>query len=602
MSESLVIEIEAKVQAADKQIGNLTKRIDDLEGATDSADSGMNKFGATASKAAGSIVKAGTAVIGAATALAAFVNVAASSQREFEQLSKQAGETFQAFEGIAFAMETAGVSAEQYADISKDVKDKIGEFATAGTGAFQDFADVVGMSTEEAQKFAQEMAGLTSTQVIQEVSNQLESVGASAEQTTFVLESLGSDLSKTSDLFADNGKKLDELRGRYDEFNSSLGITDQQSADLKELALTFDLVQKQVGNAGTQVASVLAPAFNNFFNGVLATVPQATQVVIDFLNSFMDPGQIGSISFIDAEIEKTIEKVNEIQFKLANMPVRSTLISNELYSQMDDATERLDALYARKDELEQQDLSRQEEINQSRLAIESSYQQQLAEVKDEANLAEQEKILERLMSDEERMIEKFNRELELLSGNKEAQEALYAEMIDNFNAMDQKRMNEREKNAEKEKRLDKKRTREQTKIQEDYVNAAVTLGNVLFEDNKAVRAGLVVVDAAAGIMRAFAELPYPAALAASASIAATGVAQLAAIQSASKGGGGSPSAPSAADLPQPEQQAPELTATESDTSGANNVMVIKFESSDDNKTAEFINGIMNDARTTGVIS
>jgi len=50
---------------------------------------------------------------------------------------------------------------------------------------------------------------------------------------------------------------------------------------------------------------------------------------------------------------------------------------------------------------------------------------------------------------------------------------------------------------------------------------------------------MVVVHAAAGIMRAFADLPYPAALAASAGIAATGVAQLAAISSASSGGGGS---------------------------------------------------------------
>ena len=598
MSESLVIEIEAKVQAADKQISNLTKRIDELEGATDSADSGMSKFGATASKAGGVIKNTAAAVIGAATALAAFVNVAASSQREFEQLSKQAGETFQAFEGIAFAMETAGISTEQYADISKDVKDKIGEFATAGTGAFQDFADVVGMSTEEAQKFAQEMSGLTSTQVIQEVSNQLESVGASAEQTTFVLESLGSDLSKASDLFADNGKKLDDLRGRYDEFNSSLSITDQQSADLKELALTFDLVQKQVGNAGTQVASVLAPAFNNFFNGVLATVPQATQVVIDFLNSFMDPGQIGSISFLDTEIDKTIEKVNEIQNKIQNMPVRSTLMSDELYSQMDEATERLDALYARKEELEQQDLSRQEEINQSKLAIESSYQEQLAAIKDEANLAEQEKILERLMADEERMIETFNRELELLSGNKEAQEALYAEMIANFNAMDKKRIDTREKLLKEEGRQQKKAEKEKEKAFDDGMTVAMAANQLFFDDNKAIKAGLIVIDTAAAAMSEYAKGgPWAAGAA-----IAFGALQLANLNSATKGGGSVSSGPSTADLPQAEQQAPELTATESDTSGANNVMVIKFESSDDNKTAEFINGIMNDARTTGVIS
>lgn len=72
-----------------------------------------------------------------------------------------------------------------------------------------------------------------------------------------------------------------------------------------------------------------------------------------------------------------------------------------------------------------------------------------------------------------------------------------------------------------------------------YMTAANQIGAALFENNKGVQAGLVVVNAASGIMRAFADLPFPAAVAASAGIAATGVAQLAAISSASSSGGGS---------------------------------------------------------------
>ena len=93
----------------------------------------------------------------------------------------------------------------------------------------------------------------------------------------------------------------------------------------------------------------------------------------------------------------------------------------------------------------------------------------------------------------------------------------------------------------KEAKAKDKADKEKAKSTEQYTNAAMTLGNALFEDNKAVKAGLIIADTAAGIMKAFADLPYPAALAASASIAATGVAQLAAARSASKGGGSAPS-------------------------------------------------------------
>ena len=64
-----------------------------------------------------------------------------------------------------------------------------------------------------------------------------------------------------------------------------------------------------------------------------------------------------------------------------------------------------------------------------------------------------------------------------------------------------------------------------------------------FRVNQAKAISDTVVSTASGIQRAFADLPFPAALAASAAIAASGVAQLASISSQSFGsGGGAPSA------------------------------------------------------------
>jgi hypothetical protein len=84
------------------------------------------------------------------------------------------------------------------------------------------------------------------------------------------------------------------------------------------------------------------------------------------------------------------------------------------------------------------------------------------------------------------------------------------------------------------------------KSDQSYLNSANSIGQSMFANNKGVMAGMAVVNTAAGITRAFAELPFPAALAASAAIAASGVAQLASISSASSSGGGSVASSSAA--------------------------------------------------------
>ena len=159
-------------------------------------------------------------------------------------------------------------------------------------------------------------------------------------------------------------------------------------------------------------------------------------------------------------------------------------------------------------------------------------------------------------------------------------------------SLDQKRLSSVENDKQAEVKATKKSNHEKLSSELSYADAAINIGNLLFEDNKALRLGLVVADTAAGITRAFADLPYPAALAASASIAATGAAQLSAINSASKGGGSSVGSPSATsvDTSLPEET-PELSINASDTSGSNQSIIIRFEGSGDDITEAIANNM-----------
>ena len=108
--------------------------------------------------------------------------------------SNQSVEDFQVF---AFSAKSVGVEMEKLGDIGKDVQERIGEFIASGSGGFQDFADVMGLTASEASKFARSLDGLSSQEILQTLVDQMESAGVSGSKMSFALERLASD---TTDL------------------------------------------------------------------------------------------------------------------------------------------------------------------------------------------------------------------------------------------------------------------------------------------------------------------------------------------------------------------------------------------------------------------
>ena len=145
---------------------------------------------------------------------------------------------------------------------------------------------------------------------------------------------------------------------------------------------------------------------------------------------------------------------------------------------------------------------------------------------------------------------------------------------------------------------EKARQSQNLAVAQTAIRGALALANVFFEDNKALRGALIIADTAAGIVRQFAELPYPAALATSASIAAAGAAQLATVQSTTKGSGSAPTAPTAASVPnQPTQQ---VTVTEVSETGDTSVGGLELNATNgsaaDQLMAEWYNDSLDNGR------
>ena len=607
-SEGLVIELQTKMGNSLKDIKSLNNELSELDKNAGSSDSNLKTF-------TGTVFKVGAAATAAATALVSFVTVTAKSRKELQLLSDQAKISSGEFESLAFAAKMYGVEAGSLSDISKDLFDKIGEYSAVGTGAFQDVADVIGLSKDEAIKFANELSSLTAPQAIQEITNQLEISGATSAQTTFVMESLGNELSRLNPLFKDNGAELAMLTARYDEVNGSIGLLASQEQDLAKLADTNQMLWEQLGNAGTLISASLAPAVNDFFNGVISIVPDATNAIYDFIDSFKELEDRDSIRALDADIATLEGQIDELQEAIDNRisenkkrygdvsiwdalnPWSSdTGDTTQMQNQLDELNNQLQEFYDRRNEI----INAEEEARKARTFENVEFGGNSAESEETTNYDKDIEALERkLMTEEELITAQFEKDMEIAAERRDLQlglEAKFQEDLLNLRKSKEdaeiasmQRVKDAEKRARDEALREEKRANKQKiGVTQDYANAALTVGGMLFEDNKAIRAGMIVVDTAAAAMRAYSDLGPIAGSAAAAAIIATGASQLASINSATKGGGsvsGSNSvgeiSPSAGVEYQPEETNEQFVSN-SDISGQNTTKVIvEFDESTD---------------------
>lgn len=529
-AESLVVKLDADVgkyvrnikraEAANDKMGRSSKNAGDKAKV---AAAGMARVAATAATVATGVGVAAVAVGALGAAIGAMVDRAADSSRELENLRRSSKLTAEEFKAVTIATTALGVSAEGFADISKDINDRLGEFAKVGTGPFQDFADVANLTKEEAKALAVELQDLSSPMVIGQLVMMMEQAGATSNEMTFALESLGNDLSKLIPLFEDGSSKLETMTQRFRDVLEPIALTREETAALAEAGIAFDLLSQSMSDAGDKIAAQFAPAMTDIVNFISEKVPVATEAITDLLNVV----GLGDELSVSASVETPEEAATE------------------------------DAEEGPKGLTPEEKAERQAEIydlhlNHNQAILESDYAyyeatlEAMKQMRDEGVITEENYTAEVKRLTQERA--KAYRE--------EAQEAAKQEAAkaNNF---------------------------------EHGVQIASVLGNAMFEDNKLVKAGLVVADTASAIMRSLSINPYDYSNVAV--LAATGAVQLANVLSASKGGGGSTSGAAGGGTSvqnRPEDFAPETTdlTIESDIEGAGtsvNRVSLSVEDSDD---------------------
>ncbi|EPJ5256225.1 phage tail protein, partial [Acinetobacter baumannii] len=224
--------------------------------------------------AAGAV--AGLAVGGTVAATAGLATLAievANNNVELARFSALANTSIQSFQGLSGAAQTLGFSQEKLSDMMKDFNEKIGEFASVGSGGAKDFFEQIAVKTESgaegAKKLAEEMSKMDGVEALQTYVDKLEEAGVNQQQMSFYLESMGSDLTGLIPILQDGGKLWKEYQSAMEE----AGIITGEEAIQKsiELKAQTEVLQMQYTGLKNQLAQAVMPALSgvisHFMNG-----------------------------------------------------------------------------------------------------------------------------------------------------------------------------------------------------------------------------------------------------------------------------------------------------------------------------------------------
>ncbi len=352
---------------ASRSLGTLTldviAKVGGFVGGMDKAGRSSEKWRKDVEKNAKAVGTAiGAAVAAGVTALAAFTVSTVNAANEISRLSAVAGSNTDEFQRYAAGAKAVGIESDKFADILKDVNDKVGDFLLNGGGELQDFfktiAPKVGVTAEQFRN-------LSGPQALQLFASSLEKAGLSQAEMTQQMESLANDATLLLPLLRDNGAGFNVLG---DAAEKAGAIMDQKTiAATQNLAAAGWLAQQSMAGIKNQLASALMPTLSGY-SDILFDLSQDTETMTalsDGLRVVMDFGaktalalaysveltgksisglvDIISGSFEGVDLSKPLEAIDKIK-------ENSSRLAGDVGKDLDKLDERYNKLWVRVDQ------------------------------------------------------------------------------------------------------------------------------------------------------------------------------------------------------------------------------------------------------------
>tara|TARA_Y100000780_G_scaffold7253_1_gene6751 strand:+ start:1896 stop:3851 length:1956 start_codon:yes stop_codon:yes gene_type:complete len=208
-----------------------------------------SKLGTVTKHAAGTAA----AVAGVTAAFGAFMVSSAKNAKELEAQARLAGLNVEEFQSLSYAFEMFNIEQEKFADISKDVQDKLGDFIATGAGPFKDFFEQV---APQVGLTADALKDLSSTDVLIAVKKAMDDANVSAKEQVFYMEAIANDATLLLPALQNNGAAIKEYSDQFNNLNLAMSQTEVEK--MAELANEFKRIEATASSIGNKLASNFA--------------------------------------------------------------------------------------------------------------------------------------------------------------------------------------------------------------------------------------------------------------------------------------------------------------------------------------------------------
>lgn len=225
----------------------------------DKADAATKKWGNKQKKTFAGVAKSvkGIAVaIAAIGASAMALRGMSTLAKEITNLSTLTNMSTTELQRLDPALSSIGMSTEKYADIIKDVNDKMHDFLQTGGGPMKDFFEQI---APKVGITADAFKGLSGKEGLQLYVDSLEKAGASQEQMTFYMEAIASDSTMLLPLLRNQSAEMLRLGLATDQVIKGSVLADLNSLGVQIQAIAL-IVRNSITNALGPLISVLADA------------------------------------------------------------------------------------------------------------------------------------------------------------------------------------------------------------------------------------------------------------------------------------------------------------------------------------------------------
>jgi ParB-like chromosome segregation protein Spo0J len=204
----------------------------------------------------------GKALLASTTALASAVTAitvqTARQATEVARLSQLANTTTTEFQRFAAGAKAVGIENDKLSDILKDVNDKVGDFLTTGGGPLLDFFEQI---APKVGVTAEQFRNLSGPQALQLYVDSLQQANLSQAELTFFMEAIANDATVLLPLMKNNGEGMREFADAAERAGTILDEnTIKASQDLVD---TFGELNRNFDASKQKIAAELLPVVSD---------------------------------------------------------------------------------------------------------------------------------------------------------------------------------------------------------------------------------------------------------------------------------------------------------------------------------------------------